>query len=119
MAIKTQSRRRKGAKLEKWCVAELRKLGIETARPQPGSGIYSDFPHDVYFKLPDGPVIVECKQRRVPPQTLDRWLGKAECLVIRGDAVNQHDRPEARVYMTWTTFERLIGLALEAQREAA
>lgn len=109
--IKARTAKAKGRKLEKWLEGELSAAGL-MARSQPGSGIYSDFPHDVEARLPDGTrLLVECKQRKASAwKTGDKWIGAADMLVVRMDAPKKFGAttPEPMVYLTWRTFLRLL-----------
>lgn len=100
--MKARSAKAKGTRLEKWVEQELQSIGL-LARRQPGSGIYSGFPHDVSFRIGEDEYIVECKARKEPPKTLERWRGQAHVLVIK------HDYHEPSVYMTWKMFRELVG----------
>jgi len=102
MVIKHASAKSKGTRLERLVKDDLEAIGIK-ARRQPGSGIYSDFPHDNAFEVRGKEYLVECKARKDGHRTLDRWIGKADFLVIRAD------RKEPHVYMTWKMFKELIG----------
>lgn len=56
------------------------------ARKQPGSGIYSDFPHDVFAEHDTaGAFVVECKHWKHGWRTGDSAIGKADMLVIKRD----------------------------------
>jgi predicted NAD-dependent protein-ADP-ribosyltransferase YbiA (DUF1768 family) len=107
--IKAKSAKAKGRKLEQWIVKELEAIGIQ-ARRQPGSGAFEAFPHDVEAVLPDGGrVLVEAKQRKDEAwATGERWLGQADILVVRIDPDPGRPLKEPRVYMTWSTFARLV-----------
>jgi Holliday junction resolvase len=105
--VKPRSAKAKGTKLEKWVASMLEGLGV-SARRQPGSGIYRDFPHDVQMNLNGNRFIVECKARKEPPKVLDGWLGGANVLVVKAD------RAEPRVYMPWSMFAHLVH---EARKE--
>lgn len=102
--MKPRSAKAKGTKLERQIVQELRDVGVDVRR-QPGSGIYADFPHDVWFRLGERRYVIECKARREGHRTLDRWKGAADVLVIRAD------RSPANVYMTMELFLDLIASA--------
>ena len=99
--MKPRSAKAKGTRLEKWVVSELEGLGVK-ARKQPGSGIYSDFPHDVQCWIADKRYIVECKSWKHGWRTGDNAMGKADVLVVKAD----HSEP--RVYMTWDMFSELV-----------
>ena len=102
MPLKAASAKAKGLRLEKKVEARLLAAGLR-ARRQPGSGIYSAFPHDVALDLPGvGPLIIECKKRKEGHKTLDKWLGKGDLLVI------EKDHGEPKVYMDWTLFEQMV-----------
>ena len=101
--IKARSAKAKGARLEKSVAAFFADCGLPSRR-QPGSGIYSDFSHDNHVTFPDGPMLIECKARAAGHRTLDRWMGKAEMLVIRAD------RGESHYYMPERTMRRLLAM---------
>ena len=108
--IKARSAKAKGNKLEKWLVTEFERMGLK-ARRQPGSGAFEAFPHDVEAILHDGSrLLCEAKQRKSSAwATGDRWIGSADVLVVRLDAPRPFDpTPEPRVYMSWSTFCRLV-----------
>ena len=107
--IKAKSAKAKGRKLEQWIVKQFESLGL-TARRQPGSGAFFAFPHDVEAVLKDGKrVLVEAKQRRKDAwATGERWIGSADILVVRIDPEPFKPENEPRVYMKWSTFERLV-----------
>lgn len=109
--MKARSAKAKGTRLEKWTMDQLRSIGI-TARKQPGSGIFQDFPHDVYAELPDGRFVVECKSWKHGWRTGDKAMGQADCLVMKRDYATP------AVYMSWEFFARLIGLAQEGRSTA-
>lgn len=100
--------KKKGTKLERWVADQLTKVGV-AARRQPGSGVYQDFPHDVYGELRDGPFIVEAKAWKHGWRTGDAAMGQADCLVIKRDFATPC------VYMSWAFFARLVGLANEGR----
>lgn len=99
--MKPRSAKSKGTKLEKWVARELQSVGLRAHR-QPGSGIYSDWPHDACFELNSNTYVVECKARKEGHRTLDRWLGKADILVIKRDFYPPN------VYMSWDVFKELV-----------
>ena len=99
-----KSKKNKGRALETWIVKQLEALGIK-ARKQPGSGIYDSFPHDCYFELPDGGVVVEAKAYKHGWRTGDRMMGRADILVMK------RNFGAPCVYMQWSAFERLVKLA--------
>ena len=85
MPIKTKSRKAKGSRLEKWVKTFFEDFGFPS-RKQPGSGIYSDFPHDNCIELPGvGRVIIECKNWKHGWRTGDKAMGSADMLVIKRD----------------------------------
>ena len=102
-AMKAASAKAKGTKLEKWVALELAKVGLSSRR-QPGSGVYSDFPHDAMVRMRGKRYIIECKAWKDGWRTGDNAMGAADFLVIK----RNHGEP--RVYMSWETF---IGLAQE------
>jgi hypothetical protein len=107
--IKAKSAKAKGRKLEKWIEDRMTNLGL-MARRQPGSGAFDAFPHDVEAVLKDGTrVLVEAKQRKKDAwATGERWLGRADVLVVRIDPEPFKPENEPRVYMKWSTFARLV-----------
>ena len=105
--MKPRSAKAKGTKLEKWVAAQLNAIGVPAGK-QPGSGIYQDFPHDVRAMLRDGPFIVECKAWQHGWRTGDTAMGAADILVIKRNFA------DPCVYMPWSFFARLAGLANEA-----
>lgn len=108
--IKAKSAKAKGRRLEQWIVKELETLGLAAHR-QPGSGAFDAFPHDVSARLRDGTqILVEAKQRKKDAwATGERWLGQADVLVVRIDPEPFKPENEPRVYMKWSTFQRLVG----------
>ena len=112
--MKPRSAKSKGTRLEKWIASELEKIGI-SARRQPGSGIYRDFPHDVYAEIGGKRFIIEAKARKEAPRVFEGWLGAADMLFIRAD------RSTPRVYMTFETLCWLVERANEksTQMDAA
>lgn len=102
--MKARSAKSKGYRLEKEVVQEFRRLGFD-ARRQPGSGVYEDFPHDVFVRVGERKFVVECKARKEGLRTLDRWRGAADMLVVR------LDRKEAMVYMPISVLADLLSPA--------
>ena len=100
--MKAASAKKKGTRLENEVVKLLEAYGI-SARRQPGSGIYSDFPHDVSMVHEEKRYIIECKSRKSSFQTLDRWLGAADLLVVKVD------RGTPRVYLPLHVLAQLLG----------
>jgi len=100
--MKARSAKAKGRRFEKDIEERFKSIGWE-CRAQPGSGIYKGFPKDLWIKKNDMTFIGECKARKEAPRTLERWMEGADLLFIKPD------RGEPRVYMPWSTFER-IGL---------
>ena len=83
--IKTRSRKAKGSRLAKWVKTFFEDFGFPS-RKQPGSGIYSDFPHDNCIELPGvGRVIIECKNWKHGWRTGDKAMGSADMLCIKRD----------------------------------
>jgi len=83
--IKPRSAKAKGSRLEKAVQMALQEAGAQ-ARKQPGSGIYSAFPADVFAEIPGlGPILIECKSHKSPLATIRKWLGKATVLVHKAD----------------------------------
>ena len=100
--LKARSAKAKGTRLEKWVSGELSSAGLR-ARRQPGSGIYSSFPHDVEMDMPRlGRTVIECKARKNGFATLERWLGKADLLIIK------HDRQDPTVMVPWAYFKQMV-----------
>lgn len=101
--MKPHSAKAKGTRLEKWCAAQLNKIGWK-ARRQPGSGIYQSFPHDVSAIAPNGDkYILECKSWKNGWRTGDKALGAADMLIIK------RDHGEPCVYMPFRIFEQIAG----------
>lgn len=109
--IKAKSAKAKGHRLEKQVASDLTKAGLK-ARLQPGSGIYTAFPHDVQVEIHGKRYIVECKARKDSFRQLDSWLGAADILVVRCD------RAEPRVYMSWSAFLEIVGEDEEEEEES-
>lgn len=102
--MKARSAKAKGTRLEKWCMQAFQAIGWK-ARKQPGSGIYSAFPHDVYAEHPErGPIVCECKSWKNGWRTGDTALGQADILVIK------RDYGEPNVYMPWRVFAQLLSV---------
>lgn len=112
-----RSKRAKGNKLERWCVAFFDGIGL-SARKQPGSGVYSGFPHDVSLRLPDGECIIEAKSWKHGWRTGDGALGQADILCIKRDYGEPAFYLPAR---TMTRFARMLAELqdLRAREEAA
>lgn len=106
--MKPKSAKQKGMRLEREIVKWLQAAGLQ-ARRQPGSGIYSDFPHDAECRIGGRRFILECKARANSFRQLDGWLGQADLLVVKVD------RAEPRVYMDWNVFLELAQLAEQRQ----
>ena len=105
--MKVASKRAKGTKLEKFVMDFFNKLDGWKARKQPGSGIYQDFPHDVFAEHEQlGKLIIECKAWKNGWLTGDRAMGKADALVIK----RNHGQP-----MVYTSLEK-FGELVEGQR---
>ncbi len=90
----------KGTRAERAMVALHEKEGIECKRV-PGSGAFEMLPGDLRVERQWQ---AEVKQRKNPPQTLDRWLAANDLLFIREDGKPR----EPRVYMTWRMYVRLM-----------
>ena len=101
--IKASSAKAKGTRLEVAVTAMLNDVPGVTARRQPGSGIYSAFPHDVEAVINGKRYIIECKQRKEGFKQLNGWIGAADLLVLRVD------RGEPYVYMTMNAFQSIVG----------
>ncbi|NIT14384.1 MAG: hypothetical protein GTN99_09140 [Candidatus Dadabacteria bacterium] len=105
--MKAKSAKAKGRRLEKYVHDQHKAAGVES-RMQPGSGIYSAFPHDNHFVLPFiGPLIGECKARKSGITTIQRWLGKAEILFIKPDYQDPY------VVMPWPTYKAFLDALVE------
>lgn len=100
--MRAKSAKAKGRRLEQDVVDLLKKAGLQ-ARRQPGSGIYSDFPHDVELNHNDRRYIIECKSRRNGFATLNNWMGQADILVVKVD------RGEPIAYLPLSVLRDLIG----------
>ena len=99
--MKAKSAKAKGYRLEKDVVRLLKAAGVE-ARQQPGSGIYPDFLHDVALRVRGRRYIVECKARKNGFQTLDRWRGQADVLVVKVD------RGEPMAYLPLSVLGQML-----------
>jgi len=102
--MKAKSARAKGTRVEKEVAERLNKLSGVTCRRQPGSGIYSDFPHDCYLQVRDMRFILECKARKSGLKSIQGWLGKADILVMRPD------RSEPYAVMPLHILEKILEL---------
>ena len=100
--MKARSAKAKGTKLEVETVKSMEACGL-TVRRQPGSGIYSDFPHDVQLMHCGKRYIVECKARKNGFKTLENWRKQADLLVIKAD------REPPMVYMSLRLFAEMVG----------
>lgn len=87
--------------MEKWVASAFAALGWKHSRRQPGSGIYDSFPHDNVATFKEKQYIIECKARKEPHKTLERWLGAADILVVRAD------RGEPHVYLPWRVWAQI------------
>ena len=106
--IKARSAKAKGTRLETAVMLALKDAGAK-ARKQPGSGIYSAFPADVYAEVPGlGPILIECKSHKSPLATIRRWLGAATVLVHKAD------REEALVTVPLAHYCQMVRLITEA-----
>ena len=98
-----RSRKQKGSRLEKWVMDFFNRLPGWTARKQPGSGIFMDFPHDVYAEHEVyGRLIIECKSWKTGWRTGDKAMGKADLLFIK------RDYGPPMVYMSAETLAQLF-----------
>ena len=82
------SAKRKGNKFERWVVSELSDIPHLEVRRQPGSGIYRDFPHDIWLRhlTQELEWTVECKHWEKGWRTGDKARGKADLLLIKRDS---------------------------------
>lgn len=111
--MKAKSKKAKGTKLEQWVAKQLELIKWR-GRRQPGSGVYRDFPHDVYAEDPYGrKFIVECKSWKNGWRTGDKAMGAADMLVIK------RDYGEPCVYMSWETFAQIASVPDEGMLERA
>lgn len=108
MVIKARSARSKGNRLEKWLVTFCEQLGLR-ARKQPGSGVYSAFPHDVSVQIAGQEYIAECKSWKHGWRTGDAALGQADFLVIK------RDYGSPCFYVPETTMQRWVQLFVELE----
>jgi Holliday junction resolvase len=110
--MKPRSAKAKGTLLEKRVMLDLQRAGA-AARKQPGSGIYSAFPADVYAEIPlIGPVLIECKSHKSPLATIRKWLGKATVLVHKANF------EEPLVTIPLAHYCELVSHLAEADRRA-
>lgn len=99
--MKPRSAKTKGGRVEKLVSDFLTSIGWRS-RKQPGSGIYQHFPHDVCAEHPErGEFIIEVKARANPIQTIRRWMGAADMLVVKPD------REEEIYILTRAAMKRL------------
>ena len=102
MVLTARSAKAKGSKLEKKIADDLQKDCKWRARKQPGSGIYSAFPHDVSAVSPSGKeYIFEAQKWKHGWRTGDKAKGLADFLVIEAD------RATPKVYMEWAMFKEM------------
>ncbi len=102
--MKPRSRKAKGGRFEAKVAKLLDAIPGWAARKQPGSGIYQSHPHDVYAVDPLGRSwVVECKKRKAPLATVERWLGQASILFVEAD----YGKPI--VVMPAADFAELVG----------
>jgi hypothetical protein len=100
--VKPRSKKAKGTRLEKYVSLALSGMGWKT-RKQPGSGIFQDFPHDVYAETDSGlKLIVECKNWKHGWRTGDKAMGAADMLVIK------RDFGEPNIYLPLKVFQQII-----------
>ena len=86
-------------------VSILSEVEFIQARKQPGSGIYSAFPHDLDIRLGELHLIAECKKHKNPSATYEKWMGAAQLLFLEAN----HSTP--RAYMT---VDMLLSMLREA-----
>ena len=124
--MKPKSRKSKGRVGEQECLHAFELAGWE-GRLQPGSGIYSAFPHDVQVTSPTGglELNIEVKRRKGAKSNPDdgpnapklfwatgeRWIGQADVLWCRAD----HSTPWA--YMPAKTFEEMLRYIAQLETE--
>tara|TARA_Y100000310_G_scaffold212425_1_gene213286 strand:+ start:140 stop:484 length:345 start_codon:yes stop_codon:yes gene_type:complete len=100
--MKARSAKAKGTRLEQFLTKVFGGMNWNTRR-QPGSGIFRDFPHDVYAETDQGQrLIVECKSWKHGWRTGDKAMGAADMLVIK------RDFGEPNIYMPLKIFEEII-----------
>ena len=86
MVLSARSAKAKGSKFEKKIVDTINKDSGWEARKQPGSGIFRDFPNDVYVVSPTGEkYIIECKKWRHGWRTGDKAKQGADFLLVERD----------------------------------
>ncbi len=100
--MKPGSAKQKGTKFEKLAAGLLDGIEGVSCRRQPGSGIYSDFPHDLRLRVGELDFICECKAWKEGWRTGDKAMGQAEILLIK------RNYAEPRVYMTLGAFKALL-----------
>ena len=100
-----KSPRRKGSRVERLILDMFDKWGFP-GRKQPMSGALRDFPHDLQINLPDGDrLIVEVKKRARLPLVFEKWLGRADVLVMSANNARPDDY---RVYLSGGAYEQLM-----------
>jgi len=86
MVLSARSAKAKGSKFEKKIVDTINKDSGWEARKQPGSGIFRDFPNDVYVVSPTGErYIIECKKWKHGWRTGDKAKQGADFLLVERD----------------------------------
>jgi len=98
----TTSAKRKGTKFEKLVASLFGSIPGARVRRQPGSGIYQDFPHDVYLQLGEEGYTIECKHWKFGWRTGDKAIGQADFLVI------QRNYGEPMVYLKASLLHRIL-----------
>lgn len=100
-----KSPKAKGASFERRILAWFLDMGF-TGRKQPMSGALNDFPHDLQINLPDGDrLIVEVKKRARLPLVFEKWLGRADVLVM---AANNARPDDYRIYLSGNAYQQLM-----------
>ncbi len=100
--MKTRSRKAKGSLFEKKVVDFFNGLPNWKARKQPGSGIYSSFPHDVFATLcNDYDYVIECKKWKHGWRTGDKAIGRADMLFI------ERNFGEPMIYVSARIFSQI------------
>lgn len=105
--------RRKGDRVERAIVADLRELGLDAERVPLSGAAGGSFRGDVVVRLPHWEtgepcgwlLVAESKARKSGAgfATLERWLGSLDLLILK------RDRQEPMVVIPWRIFARLLG----------